>query len=66
MTEIVDPVGKLVRWESGGANWRVVSRAAGSLRIELVTCTGDEVVEVINSADPALLEFVGGRNSNED
>lgn len=66
MGESMDPVGKLQRWEAGGANWRVVSRGEDALRIELVTCTGDEVVDVLVSSDPALLEFVSGRNSNED
>lgn len=66
MGESVDPVGKLRRWEAGGANWRVVSREEDALRIELVTCTGDEVVDVLVSSDPALLEFVGSRDTNED
>lgn len=66
MNQSPEPVGKLRRWETGGAGWRVVSRGAGGLRIELVTCTGDEVVEVLTSADPALAEYVGGRASNED
>lgn len=65
MAEIPDPVAKLRRWEAAGANWRVASRAEGTLRIELVTCTGDEVVEVLASADPGLLEFVGERISNQ-
>lgn len=61
-----DPVEELQRWEEGGANWRVVSRSGGALRIELVTCTGDEVVDVLTSSDPALFEFIGDRASNED
>lgn len=66
MPENPDPVVELQRWEAGGANWRVVSRAGGTLRIELVTCTGDEVVDVLTSSDPALFEFIGDRSSNED
>lgn len=61
-----DPVGVLRRWELGGGHWRVTSRAHGRLRIDLVTCTGDEVVDVLESDDPALADAVGGRSADDD
>ncbi len=60
------PVDVLRRWEDSGATWRVVSRSGTELRIALITCTGDEEMDRVISADPALVEFVGDRTSSED
>ena len=56
----------LRRWEGSGAIWRVVRRSADGLEVALMTCTGDERVESLLSADPELLAFVGDRQSSED
>jgi hypothetical protein len=56
----------LRRWEDSGATWRVVSRAGGRLRIALITCTGDEEMDRLESDDPDLLAFVGERTSSEE
>lgn len=61
-----EPVAVLRRWEDSGATWRVVSRAGPELRIALVTCTGEEEMDRLISADPALAAFVGDRSSSED
>lgn len=57
---------KLQRWEGSGAIWRVTSRCGGRLRIDLVTCTGGEVMETLESADADLLAWVGVRDSSDD
>jgi len=61
-----DPVDALRRWEASGAGWRVAHRSAAGLEIELLTCTGEEVVGAIRSADPRVLAFVGERTRNDD
>jgi hypothetical protein len=60
------PVDVLRRWEDSGATWRVVSRTGGHLRIALITCTGDEEMDRLESDDPELLAFVGERTSSEE
>lgn len=59
-------VDRLRRWEDSGATWRVVSRTQGRLEIAMITCTGDEEMERLVSADPELVSFVGDRMSSED
>lgn len=68
MTDSVgtSPVEVLRRWEDSGATWRVVSRADDRLRISLRTCTGDEEMDRIDSADPDLIAYVAGRTTPED
>lgn len=57
------PAEVLRRWERSGGHWRVTSRAGG-LRVELVTCTGDEVVDVLESDDADLIILVGDRSED--
>lgn len=52
---------RLLRWEDSGGGWRVAAAGSGSLTLSLVTCDGGEEMEVITSAEPAVLEHVGGR-----
>ena len=59
-------IAKLQRWTDSGATWRVAARAADSVSIDLITCTGDEVVERLTSGDRELLEWLGTRVSSED
>jgi len=61
-----DPVTVLQRWQSSGGAWRVAFRTPTRLDIELLTCSRDEVMGIVTSADPALLEFVGDRDDSED
>lgn len=61
-----DRVAELVRWEDSGALWSVVSRSPGRLTVALMTCDGGEEVDRFESADPAVLSFVGDRSSSMD
>lgn len=54
----------LLRWEASGAPWRVITHARSEVdgvEVELLTCTGGEVVEIIGSNDADLLAFLAGR-----
>lgn len=61
-----DFVDELRRWEVSGASWRARPGGDGRLVVELVTCTGDEVVERLETTDPAVVTFVAGRRSSEE
>jgi len=61
-----DAVAALRRWEDSGAVWRVLSRDGARVTVGLWTCTGDEVVDRIESDDPALARYVAGRGSSDD
>lgn len=56
------PLPALQRWEASGAHWTVLRRDARGLEIALVTCTGDEEMGRILSADHDLLAWVGTSN----
>ena len=56
---------KLQRWEGSGAIWRVTARTGGRVRIDLVTCTGGQVMETFESADTDVLAWIGSRDSSE-
>lgn len=56
----------LIRWSNSGAYWRVAARTPDGVTIDLLTCTGGEVVERLVSSDPELLDWLGERTSNED
>jgi hypothetical protein len=56
----------LWRWERSGAVWRVLGRSAESLSVGLFTCDGGELVDRLSTSDPAVLEYVGDRESSED
>ena len=61
-----DTLAVLQRWEDSGAIWRITGRGPDGLDIDLVTCTGDEVVDRLRSSDPALLAYVGDRTASDD
>lgn len=61
-----DPIEVLTRWTDSGAHWRVAGRSADGVHIELLTCTGDEVVDRLRSNDPDLLAWLGARRSSSD
>jgi hypothetical protein len=48
----------LLHWTASGGLWELVSMHEGRVVLDLVTCTGVEVVGRIDSDDPALLAFV--------
>lgn len=62
--ESPDPVAALRRWEDSGGGWRLAATAGGWMRIELTTCTGDEVVGAIESDDAHLFDHVGDRTAH--
>lgn len=58
----------LRRWEASGATWQVINGAATTeheVEIELLACTGGEVVDLIRSSDADLLSYVRHRNPPE-
>lgn len=59
------PVDVLLRWQDSGAVWRVVARTPERAVIALLTCTANEEVDRFESADPALLAFIGTRVGSE-
>lgn len=58
------PLVTLARWEDSGALWRTRSLRGEEAVVELCTCHG-EVVEVLQSRDPALLRYLAARPSSE-
>ncbi|MEO6827232.1 MAG: hypothetical protein ABI255_03455 [Microbacteriaceae bacterium] len=60
------PVEVLQRWERGGAVWQVLSDTDAGLEIALMTCTRQEEVDRLVSADPALRAFVGTRTASDE
>ncbi len=59
-----DPVAVLQRWEDAGAHWAVIDRQSHSVTVGLYRCDGGEEVDRFSSSDPALLNFVRGRESS--
>lgn len=59
-----DPAAVLRRWEDSGAHWAVIARRGGTITVGLYRCDGGEEVDRLASADPALLEFLAGRESS--
>jgi len=58
------PLRTLERWEDAGALWRTRSLRDEEAVVELCLCHG-EVVEVLESRDPALLRYLTTRPSSE-
>jgi hypothetical protein len=64
--ELSGALGDLLRWERAGGLWRVATRAGDRVTVTLHTCDGGSEMGRIESADPALLAFLGSRTSSED
>jgi hypothetical protein len=62
----VDRVEELRRWQDAGAVWEVISRKGHSVTVALLRCDGGEEVDRFTSEDPALLRFIGDRQSSEE
>ncbi len=45
--------------------WRVTSRTASGVEIDLLTCAADEVMGRLHTSDPAVLAYVEGRDRSD-
>jgi hypothetical protein len=61
-----DALGALRRWEDFGGTWRVLPGESTVLTVSLCRCDGGEEVDRLQSADPALAAYVGGRRASGD
>ena len=59
------PIDVLNRWEDHGAQWSVRSLGEERAVVELRECTG-QLVEVLESGDAELLEFLRSRSGQSD
>ncbi|BAK36286.1 hypothetical protein MLP_32720 [Microlunatus phosphovorus NM-1] len=60
---------QLLRWESSGGTWRVAGRTppvSSTLVISLCRCDGGEEMDRLTTSEPAVLAYVGRRESSED
>jgi hypothetical protein len=48
----------LQRWEGSGGTWRLVSQDGNGVVLELLTCSGGEVMGHLRSDDPTVLAHV--------
>ena len=55
----------LERWVLFGAQWRIVDLSGQSAVADLCTCTG-ELVERLQSDDPALIRYLRSAQSEPD
>ena len=56
---------RLERWTDAGAHWRVLHHSERHAVVELQECTG-EPVERVSSADPAVIAYLRGVESDLD
>jgi hypothetical protein len=62
-----DPgVAQLRRWQDAGGRWRVLARTSDAVIVALLTCDTGEEVDRLSGTGPALLAFLGDRESSED
>jgi hypothetical protein len=57
------PLEQLERWEDFGATWRTLELDSEHVVLQLCTCYG-EPVDRLESADPALIEYVRAASSS--
>jgi hypothetical protein len=55
----------LERWVLFGAQWRIVDLSGESAVVDFCTCTG-ELVERLESDDPAVIEYLRSAPSDPD
>ena len=60
-----DAVATLQRWQDCGGVWRVLDRRGGAITVGLYRCDGGEEMDRVRSTDPALLEFLAGRDASD-
>ncbi|GAA1071307.1 hypothetical protein GCM10009648_02070 [Tsukamurella spumae] len=56
--ETMTPLEQLRRWEDSGGTWTVLRRSADGAVVALMRCDGGEIVDRLESADPALLAHI--------
>ena len=49
---------RLVRWETNGATWQLISVYEGVATVSLRRCDGGEELEKLRSAEPDLVAYV--------
>ncbi|CAM4067523.1 MULTISPECIES: hypothetical protein [Tsukamurella] len=54
----MSPLEELRRWEDSGGTWRVLRRGDDAVTVALLRCDGGEIVDRLESADPALRVYV--------
>ncbi|MGX6607726.1 DUF309 domain-containing protein [Micromonosporaceae bacterium Da 78-11] len=59
-------VAQLQRWQESGGRWRVLTRTVDTVVIVLLTCDIGEEVDRLCGTGPALLAYIGDRDSSED
>lgn len=52
------PLEALRRWEDSGGTWMLTRDEGSSVVLDLLTCSGGEVMATLRSDDPALLSYV--------
>ncbi|WP_229070913.1 DUF309 domain-containing protein [Actinoplanes sp. DH11] len=57
---------QLRRWQESGGRWRILTRGTDTVTIALLTCDTGEEVDRMSSTSPALLAYLGERDSSED
>jgi hypothetical protein len=65
MTEPALTIEGLENWARAGAHWRVVHHTERRAVVELQQCTG-EPIERLESADPAVIAYLLGIESDLD
>jgi hypothetical protein len=53
-----DDLDVLLRWEASGGTWEVAARGPDGVVLALLTCSGDEQVGRLESAEPDVLAHV--------
>ncbi len=56
---ISEDLARLLRWESAGGTWELVAAEAGWVEVDLLTCTGGEVMDRLRSDEGDVREYIG-------
>lgn len=56
----------LLRWEDSGGTWAVLRRGEDDMTLSLRTCTADEEVDRLTTAEPEVIDHVGDRDRSDD